>query len=346
MSHAVVIGAGSAGLATAVALRGKGFRVTVIERGDAAGYRWTQRYDGLRLNTARALSRLPGYPIPRSYGTWPTALEFAGYLRRYAADHRLDLRTNTSVVRVDRGWVVRLSEGPELVADVVVVATGYCAESAHPEWFGPGMVHAADYRRPDAYAGERVLVVGAGNSGSEIAVELSAVAEVLLSVRTPPLMIPGSVFLQYLSVLSRRLPQTFKDKASIDTHRRSYADLAGFGLTVPAEGAFSRFARTGQAPVAERGLADAVRSGRIRVVAAVKDAADGVVRLADGSELVVDTVIAATGYRPGFHSLVGHLDLPADGLFVVGAPSLDGDLRSHGTQAARVAAVAERIIDG
>lgn len=347
MRHAVVIGAGSAGLASAVALRGKGFAVTVLERGAAPGQSWRERYDGLRLNTVRALSGLPGLGIPRRHGTWPRAGDFADYLASYAEHHGLPIRTRSEVVRVDQGWRVTVHTGEVLAADVVVVATGFAAEPVLPEWFHQGMLHATDYRNPEPFRGRRVLVVGAGNSGAEIAVELLGhAAEVTMSVRTPPLLIPSSPALQYLGALAGRLPAGLKDKASIDTHRRHYADLAAHGLPVPSEGAFTRFARDGQAPTAERGLANAVRSGRIRIVPAVKDVADGVVRLADGAELLPDAVIAATGYRPAHTALLGHLDPAAPGLFVVGAPSVDGGLREHATQADAVAAACERNTDG
>lgn len=366
---AVVVGAGSAGLAAAAQLRGAGFDVTVLEQGAQPGHRWLNRYDSLRLNTVRAFSGLPGLPIPRSSGTWPRAVEFAEYLSRYAEHHGLRVRTGHTVVCVERGdartgarWsvVVDGPVGEPLPADVVVVATGWAASPFTPDWPGIAsyprpLVHADAYRRPDSFAGQRVLVVGSGNSGSEIAVELlDTAAEVTISVRTPPLLIPSGrlgAALQYAGSVSWWLPESMKDSATLRTHRSHYADLAAHGLAPPGEGAFSRFRDSYAAPTAERGFAEALRNGRLRVVAAVEGFAGERVLLADGTTVTPDIVVVATGYRPAFVDLVGGLGvldpsgrplawaapLPgAEGLFLTGEPSLRGDLLAHGIGARRI----------
>jgi cation diffusion facilitator CzcD-associated flavoprotein CzcO len=342
--------------------------VTVLEQGSQPGHRWRNRYHSLRLNTVRGLSGLPGLPIPRTSGVWPRAIEFADYLSRYAEHHRLRVRTDHTAVRVERGhprtgsrWSVIVNGGAgPLPADVVVVATGWAARPFIPDWPGAAsytrrFLHADAYRRPDPFAGRRVLVVGSGNSGVEIAVELLDIAaEVTISVRTPPLLIPGGsrgAVLQYVGAMVWWLPESMKDSASLRTHRGHYADLADHGLEPPREGAFSRFRAEHVAPTAERGLAAALRSGRLRVVAAVTGFGDDRVLLADGGVMTPDVVIAATGYRPTFADLVGHLGvldshgrplawaapLPgAYGLFITGAPSLRGDLRAHGVAARQI----------
>ncbi|GLZ30957.1 hypothetical protein Lesp02_31460 [Lentzea sp. NBRC 105346] len=243
-----------------------------------------------------------------------------------------------------------LTDGTVLSAEAVVVATGWAARPYLPAWpggFSGRLLHAADYRTPEEFAGKHVLVVGSGNSGVETAVELLGVAaEVRLAVRTPPLIIPSDPVLQYFGALFGWLSDSVKDKLSLYTHRKYYGDLAEHGLGVPVEGACTRFNRDRLAPTAERGLAAAVRSGRLKITAAVEGFEGDTVCLASGDRLRPDVVIAATGFRPAFADLVGHLGvlddegLPpepgADGLFFVGAPSLRGDLRMHGHQARRV----------
>lgn len=355
-SQAIVIGAGSAGLATAAKLQATGLDVTILERGTRPGQQWWDRPENLRLNTVRGLSGLPGRSIPRSAGTWPRGTDFAEYLRSYADHHELRIRFNHTVVQVDYGhrtgsaWSVQLADGDMLPADVVVVATGWAARPHIPAWpgeFTGRLLHAADYRSPEEFAGRSVLVAGSGNSGAEIAVELlGTAAEVRLAVRTSPLLIPGDRILQYAGALFWWLPESLLDRLSLSTHRRYYSDLAAHGLPVPAEGAFQRFARDRLSPTAERGLAEAIRSGRLPITSAVESFAGNDVRLADDQVLQPDIVIAATGYRPAFADIVGHLgvldeqglppDPGADGLYFVGAPSLRGDLRMHGRQALRV----------
>lgn len=353
-SHVIVIGAGSAGLATAANLQARGMHVTVLERGTKPGQSWLQRRENLRLNTIRGLSALPGRSIDRSAGTWPSGAEYARYLHTYATQHEVRIRHNCDVVQVAHGrranWDVRLADGDTIPADVVVVATGWAAEPHIPLWpgeFTKKLLHAADYRSPEDFAGASVLVVGSGNSGAEIAVELlGTAAEVRMAVRTPPLLVPADPKLHRVGALFWWLPEDLVDKLSISTHRSHYRDLAEHGLPIPTEGVHARFNRDGTSPTADRGFADAVRSGRLTITAAVAALTGDGVQLANGQEERPDVVIAATGYRPAFAGLVGHLGVldergfPAkqeEALYFVGAPSLRGDLHVHGQQARRVA---------
>jgi putative flavoprotein involved in K+ transport len=197
--------------------------------------------------------------------------------------------------------------------------------------------------------------VGAGNSGTEIALDLCGIASrVRLSVRTPPLLIPVEVHglpMHLVSFLFRWVPWRVLDASSLVTHRQHYADLAGHGLPTPPIGAYARFRQTGLAPVAERGFAAAVRDRRIHVVPAVEALERDAAVLAGGERLHPDAVILATGYEPVYAELVdapGAFDdhgrpvawggalAGAPGLFVVGAPSLLGDLHEHGREARRV----------
>lgn len=353
-SHVIVIGAGSAGLATAAKVQARGMHVTVLERGTRPGQRWLQRPENLRLNTIRGLSALPGRSIDRSTGTWPRGAEYARYLHDYATQHDLRIRHECDVVKVEPGhranWDVRLADGDTIPADVVVVATGWASEPHIPPWpgeFTKKLLHAADYRKPKDFAGANVLVVGSGNSGAEIAVELlGTAAEVRMAVRTPPLLVPADPKLHRVGALFWWLPENLVDKLSISTHRSHYRDLAEHGLPVPTEGVHARFNRDGTSPTADRGFAEAVRSGRLTITPAVTALTGDGVRLEDGQELRPDVIIAATGYRPAFAELVGHLGVlddrgfPAEtgpALHFVGAPSLRGDLHMHGHQARRVA---------
>src|SRR6476646_9036375 len=160
--EAIVAGAGPAGLAAAAMLRRRGFETLVLERTDAVGARWRTRYDALRLNTMRTLSTLPGHRIPRSFGRYPRREDFVAYLEAYSARHRLPVRFQTSLERVDRAdedglWQLQTSDGP-LLARYAVVATGYDAVPKLPAWASDGvfageLIHACDYRSAAPYRG-------------------------------------------------------------------------------------------------------------------------------------------------------------------------------------------------
>jgi putative flavoprotein involved in K+ transport len=360
-----VVGAGAAGLACAATLRRAGAEVVVLERDDV-GAAWETRYDCLHLHTARWLSGLPGYGIPRSYGKWPSRDHVVEYLRTYASRHALDVRARCPVERVDRdgdGWAVRL-EGETVAAERVVVATGYSNVPYLPDWpgrFRGELVHSADYRRGDAYRGRRVLVVGAGNSGAEIAIDVAraGASEVLLSVRTPPAVVRRDTLgvpSQLLGIASMHLPVGVVDRIAATLRRIAFPDLALQGLPAP-ERPYTEFLRRRVIPIVDVGLMAAVRDGQVRVVPALERFEDGIAVLADGRAAEVDAIVAATGFRTGLEPLVGHLGvldeagLPlvhgghehpgAPGLHFVGyLVTLGGTLRLVGKQAEQLARAA------
>ena len=316
-----MIGAGAAGLATAAMLKRAGVRTAVLERSDRIGSSWLSRYDRLRLNTLRWMSDLPGYPCGKAYGAFPTARDWAAYLERYAEHHELDVRLGVEVSRIDLGrleWVLKTSAG-ELRAPAVVVASGYDHEPRLPNWpgaerFEGELTHAASYRNAEPYAGKRVLVVGVGNSGSEIAGDLAegGAAKVWLAMRTPPNVFPRrwlGVPINPLGVVIDVLPTPLADRLGWVGQRMIYGDLARHGLPRSPYGVKTRVRRDAVAACVDGGFVKAVKRGTIEIVPAV-DALDGrAALLAGGVRLEPDAVIAATGYSRGLEPLVGHLGL-------------------------------------
>jgi putative flavoprotein involved in K+ transport len=311
----VVIGAGPAGLASAARLQAAGAHVVVLERG-TVGDAWTKRYDRLQLHTVRWLSCLPGYRMPRSFGKWPRHERVLEYLVRYAALHGLDVRTGVEakrIVRGDRGWVVETAGGA-FPAEAVVVATGLSNVPFVPDWpgeFAGEVVHSADYRNALPYRGRRVLVVGGGNSGAEIGVDLveGGAAEVSLAVRTPPAVVPRDTFgfpSQLFGIATAHLPASTVDLIARTMRRVSFPDVSAQGLPAPAR-PYSEFLRRRVIPILDVGLVEAVKDGRVRIRPALERLAENGAIFADGSSAPVDAVIAATGFRTGLEPLVGHL---------------------------------------
>ncbi|HET7567706.1 MAG TPA: NAD(P)/FAD-dependent oxidoreductase [Gaiellaceae bacterium] len=361
-----IVGGGSAGLATAALLRGRGFAPVVLEAGEEPGAAWRGRYDRLRLHTPRLLSGLPGRRIPRRYGRWVRRDDLLAYFRDYVDAERLDVRTGMRVERLEQdgdAWWLATPAGP-LRAETVVVATGYNGAAFVPDWpgrdgFAGELLHSSAYRNPAPFRGRDVLVVGAGNSGAEIAHDVidGGAARSRLSVRTPPQIVrraTAGVPAQLIGMAIKRLPPDWVDPVSKAMRRAAIPDLAEQGLPRPELGLRSAFLATGTTPILDVGIVDAVRRGRVEVVAAVEgfDGAD--VLLADGSRIQPDAVIAATGFRAGLEPLVGHLGvlgprglpLKTDGepvlpgLWFVGfTPTLGGQLR-EGSIAARKAVAA------
>jgi putative flavoprotein involved in K+ transport len=311
----LIVGAGPAGLAAATVLRARGVDATIIERG-RVGEPWRGRYDRLHLHTIRSLSHLPGYRIPRDFGRWVARDQFVQYLEKYAAHHRLEPRFGIEATRIDRNdghWSVRTTGGT-IPTRLVVVATGYTRLPHLPRWpgtFDGPVVHSVDYRNPQPYHQQDVLIVGAGNSGTEIAVDLAegGARRVRIAVRTPPNILRRDVKglpIQPLGIVVRRLPPRLLDRLIHVLERATVPDLSGCGLPRPSA-PFSQFRRTATVPIFDVGFIDAVRSGLVEVVAGVTAFDGRAVVLADGSRVSPDAVVAATGYHPGLEPLVGHL---------------------------------------
>ena len=337
----------------------------VLERGEI-GDAWRARYDCLHLHTVRWLSGLPGYGIPRTYGSWPSRDGVVAYLREYARHQRLDVRTGSPVERIEREgdrWAVGV-DGGRIDAGRVVVATGYSNVPFVPDWrgsFSGELVHSADYRRGDPYRGRRVLVVGGGNSGAEIAVDLAraGASAVLLAVRTPPAVVRRDTLgvpSQLLGIASTHLPVGAVDRIAATLRRLAFGDLAPLGLPAP-ERPYSEFLRRRVIPIVDVGLVAAVKDGTVEVVPALERFEDGRPVLADGHALEADAIVAATGFRTGLEPLVGHLGVldeagvplvhgsdehpSAPGLHFVGyVVTLGGTLRLVAKQAERLAKVA------
>jgi cation diffusion facilitator CzcD-associated flavoprotein CzcO len=360
----VIIGAGSAGLATAALLHERGLEPLVLEAGPEPGAVWRTRYDRLRLHTPRLLSGLPGLRIPRRYGRWVARDDLIEYFHAYVAHHAIDVRTDTRVERItqdDEGWRLDIPTGP-MRARNVVVATGYNGAPFIPDWpglesFTGELVHSAEYVNPEPFRGRDVLVVGAGNSGAEIAHDLidGGAARSRLSVRTPPQIVrraTAGIPAQLIGMAIKHMPPHWVDPISKTQRKLSIPDLSAQGLPRPDVGVRTSFITTGTTPILDVGIVDAVRRGRVEVVAAV-DALDGAdVILADGSRIQPDAVIAATGYAAGLEELAGHLGVlgprglpetkdgpPAlPGLWFVGfTPTLGGQLREGSIAARKVA---------
>ena len=280
-----VVGAGQAGLAMGYFLRRQGRRFVILERADDIAAAWRERWDSLTLFTPRRYSALPGLPFPGDPDGYPTRDEVVAYLERYAETFELPIELNGEVKRLDRDDSGRFhleTDGRALTADQVVIATGpfqtpYVPSLADDVGDDVFQTHAVGYRRPADVPAGSVLVAGGGNTGFQIAKELSATHRVVLAIgsrQTPLPQRPLGRDLFWWLTKARILHKT------VDTR-------LGRKLS-------TRETLIGSSP---RDLKR--RYGvelRRRVIAA-----DGrSVRFEDGAEVEVDAVIWATGYRSDY----------------------------------------------
>jgi putative flavoprotein involved in K+ transport len=317
---AAVIGAGPGGLAAAAMIRRRGVDVLVVERSESVAASWRGHYDRLRLHTVRWLSHLPGLKIPREHGRWVSRDGVVDYLERYARHHDLDVRCGTPVERVERAdghWRLVTGEGDDVEAEHVVVATGYNNVPFMPpfpgrEGFEGELIHASDYRNAEPYRGRDVLVVGSGNTGAEIAVDLveGGASRVRLAVRTPPNIVlreSGGMPTQVVGVAMRHVPPKAADRVLGPIQRLSVGDLSRYGVPRPERGVYTRVAEDDVVPIIDIGLVDALKREQVEVVGALVGFDGRDVVLAGRERIDPEVVIVATGYRRGLEPLVGHL---------------------------------------
>ncbi len=340
--------------------------MVVLERDERVGERWASRYDRLRLHTVRRFSGLPYRPLPRSYPRYVPKDLFARYLAEYAAALELDVRTGVTVEEVvpdGDGWVARTAQ-EDVPARAVVVATGRHNEPFLPDWPGQDafhgrFLHSEAYRSGSEFAGRRVLVVGLGNSGAEIAADLveSGAARVAVSVRTPPPITSREIAgipVQIFGLLLHPLPAPLVDRVGAVLRRLGTGDLRPYGLAAEEWGPFA--AR--RPPVIDVGFLHELKAGRVDVRPALASLTIDGATFTDGREESFDVVVAATGFRTGLGRLLDVPDLLDDlgqprqeaapaGLFFAGfAESPRGQLFDSSRGAPRLAATVDAYLGG
>jgi cation diffusion facilitator CzcD-associated flavoprotein CzcO len=304
----VIVGGGPAGLATSAELRRRRIEHVVLERGEAAGHTWMNLYDSLTLHTGKHLSSLPGMSFDRRVPTFPTRQDFVAYLHRYVEVMELPLETRRTVTRVERtddGWIVRTPEG-DISAGDVVMATGIVAGPRVPvlagrDTFRGRLMHSVEYRRPTGFEGRRVLVIGVGNSGGEIASELAdAGAHVTVAVRSGANVVPrelAGVPIQYLAFAMRGLPVGARRAIAGVVGRITELRRGKPVLPKPAHGPLDAI------PLIGFHLVDAIRAGKVTVRGGLVSLTERGVRFTNGAEEPFDAIILATGFTPALGPL-------------------------------------------
>ncbi|KAK4751075.1 hypothetical protein SAY87_004557 [Trapa incisa] len=308
----VIVGAGPSGLATAACLREQGVPFVVLERADCIASLWQKRtYDRLKLHLPKQFCQLPKLPFPENFPEYPTKRQFIDYLESYARKFEISPRFNESVhsARYDETsglWRVTTAAEVEYICRWLVVATGENAECVVPEIdglreFAGEVMHSGEYRSGEKFAGKRVLVVGCGNSGMEVSLDLcnhnaSPSMVVRSSVHMLPREVLGKSTFELAVFLMKWLPLWLVDKLLLIMAWLVLGNIERFGLKRPSVGPLELKNRKGKTPVLDIGTLGKIRSGDIKVVPGIKRFSKCQAELVNGEILDVDFVILATGY--------------------------------------------------
>ncbi|MEO0564541.1 MAG: NAD(P)/FAD-dependent oxidoreductase [Chloroflexota bacterium] len=305
----IVIGAGPAGLATAYHLQQAGIPFKVLERSETVGDTWRSLYPSLRLNTSRWYSYLPGKKFPAHYPVFPTGEQYHAYLVDYAREFDLErhIHFNVEVTRVSREgdgtWRIESSEGVDRVP-VVISATGRFGSPHMPQIdgldaFEGEVLHGSAYNGSEPFLGKRVMVIGNGPTGVDIAPELGREPDmppVLLSMRTGVMLRPRFLYglpKHAWMILGDILPDAVGKPLVKYMNNIKFDGLDEVGIRTPAPEEESTAAGTRGAE-----LIHAVRAGQVVCVPGPRRFFGRCVELDNGTTHEIDAVILATGYQP------------------------------------------------
>lgn len=356
-TNVAVIGAGPAGLAVAACLRKAGVDFIVLEKEELVGAAWHRHYKRLHLHTIKRLSSLPFRSFDRSYPRYVPRAEVIRYLESYAAHFDIKPRfgeTVRSVRRDANAWIVE-SGSNSFHAESVVIASGMNTDPVMPDFSGREnfkgrALHSAEYVDSAPFRHQRVLVVGMGNTGAEIALDLAeGGAEPTIAVRNGVHIVPRDLFgipIQVVATAASAMPSRANDTLIPFILDLALGDLTKFGIKRPKQGIFEQVAKSHRIPVLDVGTAKKISEGAIKVMPGISTITDDGVVFTNGEKRLFDAIIFATGYRPSHRSFLASDDVApgvernddGTGIYFVGFHvTITGHLRQIGKEAIRVA---------
>ena len=366
----LIVGAGPAGLAMAACLEERDLPYLVVEAGADVGTSWRNHYERLHLHTVKQHSALPGLGFGDEVPRYPSRAEVVAYLERYAKHFGIEPRFLTPVTKLRPEGKRWIAETGEVALDCtrVVLATGFNRRPVLPQFEGQmefhgRIVHSADYRNGAPFAGKRVLVVGAGNTGGELALDLlEHDCEVAMCIRSPLHVVPRDFLglpTQVTSLKIAALPLSVRDRIARTVSRLGFGSLRSYGIKPPQIGPISQIVEHKKIPLIDIGTIAKIKAGQIVVYPAIAKLSGDEVVFEDARRASFDAIVLATGYRSGLGTLVeGGTDLLDDsgypvpgagetrlpGLFTIGFNNPPtGWLRQIGLDAPMVAdAIAKR----
>lgn len=309
VSDTLVVGAGPAGLAVGACLKQSNVLCMILEQSDRVGSAWHHHYDRLHLHTDKTNSQLPFFAYPLSYPRYPSRAQVITYLEAYAQKFELDIRFRQQVIAAsyqNELWEVQ-TQNALYQARNLVIAGGYNREPFLPTWpgqdsFQGNVMHSSEYRNGQPFRGKKVLVVGFGNSGGEIAIDLHEHgAQVGISVRSGVNVIPRELFgipILSIGVLQGKLPARLADAINSFILHYVIGDLTKYGLRKLPYGPVTQMRRAARIPLIDVGTLNLIKNGAVTIHEGIKEFTEDGVIFTNGQNVEFDTVILATGYRP------------------------------------------------
>ncbi|KAK3033862.1 hypothetical protein RJ639_032767 [Escallonia herrerae] len=306
----IIVGAGPSGLAVSASLKESGVPSLILERSDCIASLWQQKtYDRLKLHLPKQFCELPLLCYPENFPKYPSKHQFISYLEGYARHFGIEPKFHQVVQKAEFEfgfWRVKTQEC-DYVSRWLVVATGENAEPVIPEIpgierFRGTVVHTSGYRSGSGFKNQRVLVVGCGNSGMEVSLDLSRHnASPHMVVRNSVHVLPREMFgvstFGVAMSLLKWLPLGVVDKFLLLMANLTLGNTDRLGLRRPKTGPIELKNATGKTPVLDVGALSQIKSGKIKVMEGVREITNNGARFLDGQEKEFDSIVLATGYK-------------------------------------------------
>jgi len=314
----LIIGAGPAGLAVAARMRQQQIPFKIIEQQNTIAYTWKNHYDRLQLHTVKQLSALPYIPFPVDYPTYVPREKVVSYLENYAKHFNIEPIFSTSLKKIEHHnghWFVHTNAAP-FEAKSIVLATGINRIANIPAWKGQhlfkgNIVHSKIYKNPKPYLNAKVLVVGMGNTGAEIALDLAEHrVDTSIAVRSPVNILPRDVFGNPVQLTAKKLakiPFGLGDWLGAQIRKIVLGDLSKYDVPLSKIHPVVQLRETGKTPVVDIGTAKAIKEGKIKVKGAIEAFYKEGVIFSDGSKQIFNHIILATGYKANLVDLVPNI---------------------------------------
>ncbi|GAV74829.1 FMO-like domain-containing protein [Cephalotus follicularis] len=308
----IIVGAGPSGLAVSACLSKNDIPFLVLERSDCIASLWQHRtYDRLKLHLPKQFCELPHLGFPDNFPKYPTKHQFISYMEEYASHFSIKPRFKQAVKsaeydNVDGFWRVH-TQDTQYISKWLIVATGENAEPLIPEIGGFDMfhgrvVHASKYKSGSEFKNQQVLVVGCGNSGMEVSLDLcrhNATSHMV--VRNTVHVLPREMFgfstFGIAMALLKWFPLKLVDKILLLAANITIGNTDRLGLRRPKTGPMELKSVTGKTPVLDVGTLSQIKCGKIKVTEGVKEITRSGAKFIDGQEKEFDSIILATGYK-------------------------------------------------
>lgn len=306
----VIIGAGPAGLACGGRLKKAGIDFVILERSDDFAFSWRHHYDRLHLHTVSKYSHLPYKEFPNGFPVYVPKDLLVQYYEDYVKEFNLPIKTKSEVKAIEKNgefWEIICENGPSYTTEEVIIATGFNRKENLPSWdgmtnFDGEIIHSSNYKNTLPYQGKTVLIVGMGNSGAEIALDLCQnKVTTYISIRGPVNIVPRDFLGNPTQITAKKmkvLPNFISDWIGKKVRDIAIGNLSKYGIETPNIAPAKQLRDYAQTPVLDLGTVSAIKEGKILVKPAIDHFDQDHVFFSDGSKLKCDAVILATGYSP------------------------------------------------